>query len=292
MTLAQFKVMSERETLEKIAYLIDHPPVGSVVMTITPKAAQAILDKYNVHNRPIKSRKITEYAADMKDVCWKLTGDSMKFSDRGLLRDGQNRLLACVKANKPFTTHVVFGIEDESFLWLDRGKPRNGSDALAIMDIANHNDVAAMVRYLEMLNQDRMKDRLTLTPQETVLAFGKYDRERIEAAMVVARRVYSVDRTPRSVAAALYYEFSRRNQPVADEFFEAWCTNALPSRMKSLRKAKDHIARLYEASNGRVHDTVRAAIWVLAWNCAISRRRGTAPTLRWQPQDVFPQIKG
>ena len=130
----------EQKTLDRIRHYIEQPPENSRVMTITPKICAELL-VYNQNNRPEKPKKIAEYANYMMGGKWMLTGDTIKFSNAKLLRDGQNRVKACARAGVPFRTHVVFGIDDEAFDRLDQGKNRNGADVLSI---AGYQYVAAL----------------------------------------------------------------------------------------------------------------------------------------------------
>ena len=95
------------------------PPAGSIVVTIGPKVAQYCLDQTNHKNRPLSSKKIINYSRDMVKKNWSLTGETIKFGDDGLLKDGQHRLEACVRANTPFDTHVIWGINPETFHHID-----------------------------------------------------------------------------------------------------------------------------------------------------------------------------
>jgi hypothetical protein len=90
---------------------------------------------------------------------WMLTGDTIKFSDAGLLRDGQNRLRACQRAGVPFRTHIVFGIEDEAFDRLDQGKNRNGADVLSIAGYQYVTALSGAVRWTHLIETGRAKSR-------------------------------------------------------------------------------------------------------------------------------------
>lgn len=115
------QVPSTTDSLAALDHYIKEPPETSKVFTITPRMAKAILGigtdgvGRNTHNRNRKLKKINEYADDMNDNQWRLTGDTIKFTQSGALGDGQNRLFACVKSNKSFRSHIVFGIADDVF---------------------------------------------------------------------------------------------------------------------------------------------------------------------------------
>jgi hypothetical protein len=118
---------AEQDILDRIEALIQTGAAESPshIFAITPWIAERLIERYNTgdlpgpdgrwHNRTRKPSKIKEFSDDMIDDQWMLTGDTLKFSSKGRLRDGQNRLFACIRANKPFRTHVVFGIDDDVF---------------------------------------------------------------------------------------------------------------------------------------------------------------------------------
>lgn len=90
---------------------------------------------------------------------WGITGDTVKFGSDGLLKDGQNRLSACVRSGKPLTTHVVFGIDPKLFARMDIGKNRNGADVFSIAGVPHANHVAAAVRWWLILMSEDPADR-------------------------------------------------------------------------------------------------------------------------------------
>src|ERR1700691_3954015 len=108
--------MAFQQQVEALKELIAQPPGPSHVIEWSPKLAEHVLTELNPKNRPRKPGKIKQYAADISNKAWGVTGDTIKFGSDGLLKDGQNRLSACVRVNKPFTSHTVFGIDPALFL--------------------------------------------------------------------------------------------------------------------------------------------------------------------------------
>jgi len=283
----------EDATLEMIRQMMlgEHGP--STILRFKPAVARAILDEFNSNNRPKKSTKITQFAHDMTNGNWAVTGDTIKFSTL-YLRDGQNRLEACAKSEKPFITHVVFGLDDRIFTLLDRGKPRTVADAFAIAGIRNPNTVAGAVRWLEKFRNNTIKDRGALQQDEGLAAYtAYYDPTLMERAVEAARAVSNADDTPKTIATALFYLFAKKNPTLAAEFFEAWATRNWGNRMRPVKKASAHLAQLHEASNGRVHELARIKAWIAAWNLVVSRRIGKAADFKWSGKDdAMPKIKG
>ena len=97
---------------------------------ITPEIANQLLE-FNVNNIPPQPNKIQQYAIAMEKGNWKLNGDSIRFSNDGVLLDGQNRLLASIVAKKSFNTNVVVGLNPEVFNTIDQGRVRRKGHLLA-----------------------------------------------------------------------------------------------------------------------------------------------------------------
>ena len=171
----------------------------------SPVVAEYLLKKYNIDNRPKKPTKIGLYAKAMAGKEWRLTGDTIKFSDRGLMRDGQNRMEACVESGKPFQTHVVFGVPDEFFAVMDQGKNRDGSDLLAIAGVPNSATVAAGVRWAHLYETDTVKMRTTIAPPEVLRMYQERYND-ITHFVPVARTVYNTHKWPAGfIAGSLYF---------------------------------------------------------------------------------------
>src|SRR5215469_10043868 len=91
---------------------------------ITPERAAKLLES-NTHNRGDKEKKVNQYAQDMLNGKWRLNGEAIKISKSGFIADGQNRLMACVKAGVAFETLIVFNVDDEAQEVMDTGAARS-----------------------------------------------------------------------------------------------------------------------------------------------------------------------
>lgn len=80
---------------------------------ITPDKAREYLGM-NVDNyRKLNSARVQTYCADMKAGRWQFNGESIKFSQNGVLMDGQHRLQAIVKADVPVDMLVIRGLDND-----------------------------------------------------------------------------------------------------------------------------------------------------------------------------------
>src|SRR4051794_31947970 len=122
---------------QTIEFALNHGWQDGMLFFIEPKAAQRILDRWNIGNRPPVENKIEEYADAILEGRWYLTGDTIKFSTNKNMLDGQNRLMACVRTGKPIFSYVVFGIQPDAFVYMDRGGVRTAANVLTMKGYQN-----------------------------------------------------------------------------------------------------------------------------------------------------------
>lgn len=281
---------SDRKALEAIDRFIAAPPSNSRVFWITPAMAKYLREKYNVDNRPEKPKKIGQYARSMADGEWRLTGDTIKFSDRGILRDGQNRLRAGETSGHSFQTHIVFGIDDAFFVVMDQGKNRDGSDLLAIRGVANSTIVAAAVRWAHLFQTDTVKMRTTILAPEVVSLFDDHYSDVVNH-VPVARSIYKQTKWPSGFIAGALWFLSHHDAALAHDFGKAMANGNFTGRFIPLAKMNVQLAGIASVSSGRVNDVVRAALLVIAWNLVRDKKAGKQSDFRWEDSKPFPVAK-
>lgn len=122
---------------------------------ITPSYAKELLEA-NISNRRVKHPVVAQYAKDILEGRWKEdTGETIKIFESGAIGDGQHRLLAIIKANKPVSFHIATNIQDEVFDVLDTGSGRNSSDAFKVMGIKNENKLPSIIQFYNLLQSGR-----------------------------------------------------------------------------------------------------------------------------------------
>lgn len=122
------------------------PKTTSQVVTISPKAADLILDKHNDKNRNLSEHRAREMSKLMCKGKWKDCVSSISFGIDGMLLDGQHRLRACVLSERPLTITVVNGVPNEHITEFDIGRSRTGGDTLAMHDVKNAALIGAAIR--------------------------------------------------------------------------------------------------------------------------------------------------
>lgn len=121
------------------------------VKLITPAIAEEML-KHNNMNRLALPERILEYSRIMNAGQWREeTGEAIKIAIDGTLLDGQQRLIALVKAKVSLNFLVITGLEKDVFRVLDTGKTRNAGDIFHIAGVPNAKNTASIIsRYLDL----------------------------------------------------------------------------------------------------------------------------------------------
>lgn len=248
----------------------------SKVMTITPQEASLWLDTKNSKNRPISENAVAKYAQEMRENRWRLNGQGICFNQSQQLCNGQHRLLACVRANKPFETLVTWGIEDDAFDTIDDCNTRSLADVLHIKGEASSGLLAAGVRFLweygtgQIEHKDLRRGRIATKP----LLEATLDKHRKITSSV---RFYGMIKArpgglmiPAGMAIGLHYLFSLIDEKKADEFF---------SRLQSGLELTDDNpvyilrARLIAGQKEASTKLTRSAMYyytVTSWNAYVS----------------------
>lgn len=269
---------TQATALAEIEGHLANPPATSRIIEIDPTSAVAILKDRNQGNRPPKPNKVQQFAADMANGRWGLTGDTIKFAPDGRLLDGQNRLAASIRVNAPFKTHVVFGIDPQLFGRMDIGKPRNAADILHIAGYKYASTLASAVRWVYLLDRNPY-NRDTLQP-DFVLGLVRDTYPDVEGYLKYGRDINRQFAHPAGQAAALMYKFFKSDATKAEDFFHAW--------MKGQRNGKYQIVDTMQAllhsqkanNNGRIHELVRAAVIIKAWNIFKAGHKGSLQQLQ------------
>jgi hypothetical protein len=287
------KLDPTKPSIVELQNLIDNPPNTSRIIDFTPALAQYILDNLNTVNRPRKAAKIRLYADDMANKKWGLTGDTLKFGKDGLLKDGQNRLAACVRANVTFRSHAVFGIDAALFARMDIGKPRNGADVLGYKGVDYAGHTSAMVRWHIILNSEDPANRgPSFTNEQIVAAYDALDPDRVLESVKAASAVNKTTHHPVGPLAALHMMFSEISSSKADAFYREWGTGVTKKGRSPTRYLQERLIELSTLQHGRIHETVRNALIIKAWNAYVSGRAMTKREMNFNIGDTFPDIKG
>lgn len=137
---------------------------GTWTIMVTPELAKNWL-KYNQSNRPLSDSHIEALSKRMQSQDWKLNGQCIIFSRKGVLHDGQHRLHAVLKYGDAVWFDVRFGVSEDTFDTLDDGRKRSPRDVLAIHNIPNYSNTASAVKkIIDFKNNQFGRSRNTMPP--------------------------------------------------------------------------------------------------------------------------------
>jgi hypothetical protein len=218
----------------------------SSVTDVTPEMAERWM-ALNKVNRNVRSVKVSQYAADMTEGNWLLTGEAIKFSESGRLLDGQHRLLAVIQANVTVQMFVTQGLPDNTQAVMDTGVKRLAADNLHIAGESNAAVLAAVARIGHIVDRDLLyRDRKSWQAISNAQIYAW-----VEANPMARRSVdYCMAGEPKkvqmrpSVKAYCHFRFAGVDPDAADEFFSSLgslinipsgsAIHALSSRLRQL----------------------------------------------------------
>jgi hypothetical protein len=177
---------------------------------------------------------------------------------------------------------------------MDIGKNRTGGDVFSIAGISYAGHVAAAVRWLLILTSDDPSDRgAQFSNEELLRAYReKFDTDRLEQSIQSALTVRKTCGHPVGPLAALHYLFSERNQKKADEFFYEWASGRAKKVRAPSRYLQKRLVEIAASSNNRVHENVRNALIIKAWNAYLAHRTVSKADMQHAMTDELPKIAG
>lgn len=188
------------------------------VITITPAMAEDLIAK-NVKNRNVSQGLVNAYARDMQNGNWQFTGEALKFSKDGHLIDGQHRLWACIKAEVPFQTLVIYDLNEEVQEVVDTGRGRTVADTLHLAGYSHSARTASACRYMLCIKNDFLKYKITAP--EILEIFRKHPA--IHDSALSTTGAYGPSQ---ALLSAIHYIGAHilDKQPYAEEFVSVFIT--------------------------------------------------------------------
>ena len=231
------------------------------------------------------------YAQDMIEGRWKEdTCELIKVSKRGVLLDGQHRLLAVVKSNKPIYFHVGYDLPDDVFDVLDTGSIRNASDTFLIKGIKHQNAIPSMINiYTALKNGYSILPQKNYRPTNSILLELYYKDEvfwqGVSTKALSWYQSFAKILSP-STMGGLYALLSEINEHDADRFFSQLATG-LNIENISINLLRQKLMQDKMAPR-KMTATLRHALIIKAWNCF--RKNEEIKVLKFDMvRDKFPK---
>ena len=105
-----------------------------------------------------------------------------------------------------------------------------------------------------------------------------------------ARSIYATTGQPLSLVTALLYLFHKANFAKASDFAMPGKSGNKAPEFNAIDLMQRKIWGLQSVTSGRVHDVVRAALIIIAWNLFVAGRKGRKPDFEWHVSEPFPKI--
>lgn len=270
-----------------------HPLTSSSVfevVDVTPTQAQAWLQTNHL-NRPLRKRKVLQYAEDMVSGRWKESFDPVRFGKSGRLIDGQHRLNAVVLANVTVRLFIVHGVDDSAFDVFDNGAPRTLADMLSL---EGHEPwiakTAATAAQMALSYDDGKLPTAMGYPNNVCLQYIHEHPEMITSAAFLGQMPRHGVPLSHSCGTFLHFVFVRRDDELAENFIRRFYTGEnLVSGDVVLELRNRLISRKISGTKSTKLDDMWACIRV--WN-SVRRQK----PIKWisnafhRAGDKFPEI--
>jgi hypothetical protein len=247
-------------------------PLNLEVLAITPLQAQAWLDRGGLNRHPSR-RRVQAYAAAMRRGEWILTGDSIKLDEQGVVRDGQQRLMAIVEAGVPITSLVVRNVSPSAFDVIDSGRPRGAWDVLGMHGFTNRFATAAATRGLVLIEHFGRFDVRTFEASQylstvRILAYAEAHRDELTEALKLAEHIRVVGHFygGGGLWAILFALLLRANHDAAHLFAEALATGANLEVDSPILRLRSRMLDPRNVPNSVDERETALAIGIKAWN--------------------------
>ena len=190
------------------------------IRTITPEMAKELLAMNTNNFRRLDRRTVERYANDILLGNWHLTGDTIKVYN-GTLVDGQHRLAAIIKANRPIRTAFASGFTSES-LHIDKGKPRTIHQWMHNDGHKNVNTLVGTVKLvLQYIEGDwQIKKPFVGYSDEQIIEYADDYRLSLENSVKLGKRCRSI--VASSIASTIIHIGSGRIDDPREDKFISW----------------------------------------------------------------------
>jgi hypothetical protein len=271
---------------------ISQPTITSEIVTLTPEIARSMLDQ-NSNNRNVKKASVEAYARAMEDGRWLLTGDAIRFDVDKKLLDGQHRLLACIRANTPFRTIVIYNLPKEAGLTIDTNIPRRAADVLTMAGHRSATTLAAAARMLLLARTRNTFSRVggsnrshgRVTNQEVADVIDKHPLLPAAVARICRDKPSGCNQT--TLAVLLYLGENLLDAPETARSFVNVFVTGVPSKPGCPAHAlRERLVRSKAGNAQRVTLEASQMGLIHAWNLFVSGE--SVQTFRFPTNDVWP----
>ncbi|CCG43225.1 hypothetical protein [Magnetospirillum molischianum] len=266
--------MSRKATLTLVHPTIPHYLAGVTVEVkeITPEFAKELLDRLQTdkrRNRNFRRSNAEAIQRVMEADLFKFNGESVVIDRDGFPIQGQHRLWACWKSNKPFWTVFVNGVDPDAKVTLDTCAKRKNSDVLTYSNEVRATVLASAINWLWRYRSGAsLSNQGSVNAQEMLALLNENPglRASVEATQPLAGI------THHSVAAWCHYEFGLVDATARDSFFESLIDGAGLSKGSPVLALRNRLYSM-KRSDLFVRNAHVVVLFIHAWNAMRQGKR-------------------
>ncbi|MFV2058675.1 MAG: hypothetical protein ACC707_19605 [Thiohalomonadales bacterium] len=252
--------------------------------TLTPEDADYLLED-NLHNRTLKKHFVARYYKEMQLGRWKLNGETIIINNEGALLDGQHRLVALKKYEKPVRFSFCITTGKDNFSTLDMGVSRTPGDLLKLHGFKSVNNNAAAMRFLLIYQQsENFSDYGGIHPMDILNAAKKYPK--LLGHLVEAGKFSFLTRC--TIMQFFIYIFEHVDYLAALEFFDKLRTGENIGKTSPILHLRTLLLG-YRVKNLQYDKRYQIAAFIIAFNAF--RNKARVSTVKWDGKH-FPVING
>lgn len=121
--------------------------MNATIIKLTPEMAGELLKK-NKHNRKPSEKQVAFYVNQMKSGLWKENGEAIIIGDDNVIKDGQHRLLAVIRARHSYRVPLITKVDSSAMDTIDTGKNRSLHDIISLNGYAYPNQKAKLSKLI------------------------------------------------------------------------------------------------------------------------------------------------
>ncbi len=267
-------------------------------VTITPAVARQWLADSNRGNRTIREDHVIRLAKDMREGRWNgRNGESIRFDINDRLVNGQHRLMACIQADVPFDTAVLYGVDPESYSTIDIGMRKSFADFLGpLRGEKNAHALSAAIRIVYMWEKGQLetKDGIHFpTIAELEDTFARHPGIR-DSVQIMAARFKSLRKilTPTYSTLIHYAGVKTGKQALVESFLDRLMTGLGLTEQDPVYQLRRFLLAQQGAKPGirRAGRVYVLALVIKAWT-AVSEGR-SLKILKFIIGEEFPKLLG
>lgn len=247
------------------------------IETVTPDRAKRDLENpKNDNYRNLDMRAAHAYAEVMRRGEWEENGESISYNCDGSLVDGQTRLMACVLADVPFTTVVVYGVVSDANI--NTGRKRLIGDLLKRMGEKNVKELSGALGWLVRVERGQLHTDggYGIIPHSEYLRTLKKHPGIRQCVEYCKRLNHSVGKT--AMMSMLLYQFRQKDAPLADWFVDKLDSGAGLGENEPVYRLRERFLA-DQLAKAKLRKSEMCALAIIAWNT--TRQGRQVKNLRW-----------